>query len=228
MQSPPIDGGALLPPGTTTDGDPVLHQAITLLAPPGVLIGYRKIAPGDEFELMPQERPAFAASVIKVQRASGAVRLVARDLLANLGCPNAPLPKTPSGAPLWPDGIVGSLAHDDGVAVAAVARSHDLDALGIDIEPAERLPTELIELITTSQERLSMGHDAFRGRLHFVIKEAVYKAVHPVDRVFLEHHDIEVNFAQRTATVRSGRVVEFCYCVSPRLVALAFLPAGSA
>ena len=47
--------------------------------------------------------------------------------------------KAPSGAPLWPRGIVGSLAHDRAVAVAAVARAADISCLGIDIEPAERI-----------------------------------------------------------------------------------------
>jgi 4'-phosphopantetheinyl transferase EntD len=210
----------------TTDVDPLLQAAIAALAPPGVLIGHRLIAPGDEAALLPPERSAFAASVVKVQRASGAARLLARDLLARLGHSGVALPKSTSGAPRWPDGIVGSLAHDDHVAIAAIAKRQDMAALGIDIEPAEPLPADLLDLVTTPRERAALQHDPFRGRLHFVIKEAVYKAVHPLDGIFLEHHDVELDFAQRTATVRGGRTIDFRYCVSSHLVALAYAPAA--
>jgi 4'-phosphopantetheinyl transferase EntD len=210
----------------TTDVDPLLQAAIAALAPSGVLIGHRLIAIGDEAALLPPERHAFAASVVKVQRASGAARLVARDLLARLGHPDAALLKLSSGAPRWPDGIVGSLAHDARVAIAAVARRQDVAVLGIDIEPAEPLPDDLLDLVTTPRERAALQHDSFRGRLHFVVKEAVYKAVHPLDGIFLEHHDVELDFARRTATVRGGHTIDFRYCVSSHLVALAYAPAA--
>ena len=210
----------------TADVDPLLQMAIAALAPPGVLIGHRLIAPWDEAALLPPERPAFAASVVKVQRPSGAARLVARDLLARLGYPGVALPKSTSGAPRWPDGIVGSLAHDERVAIAAVAKQSDLAALGIDIEPAEPLPADLLDLVATPREHAAVQHDPFQGRLHFVVKEAVYKAVHPLDGIFLEHHDVEIDFARRTATVRGGRTIDFRYCVSSHLAALAFAPAA--
>ena len=81
-------------------------------------------------------------------------------------------------------------------------------ALGIDVEPAERLPSELLELVATPQERLKLGDDPYRGRLLFVAKEAVYKAVYPLDRKFLEHHDVQVNLKERKAIVHNGRIVE--------------------
>jgi Phosphopantetheinyl transferase component of siderophore synthetase len=52
----------------------------------------------------------------------------------------------------------------------------DVGALGIDVEPAECLPSELLDLVATPQERLNLGDDVYRGRLLFVAKEAVYKA----------------------------------------------------
>src|SRR5262245_27314782 len=102
--------------------DSSLRSAIADLSVPGVMIGHRVIQPGDAHALMPQEAPAFAASVEKVRRASGAARIVARELLAQLGHPEWPVVKGAAGAPIWPADMVGSLAHDDRVAVAAVAR----------------------------------------------------------------------------------------------------------
>jgi 4'-phosphopantetheinyl transferase EntD len=71
-----------------------------------------------------------------------------------------------------------------------------------------------------------LQHDPFQGRLHFVVKEAVYKAVHPLDGIFLEHHDVELDFARRAATVRGGYMIDFRYFVSSHLVALAYAPAA--
>jgi 4'-phosphopantetheinyl transferase EntD len=64
--------------------------------------------------------------------------------------------------------------------------------------------------------------DPYHGRSFFVVKEAVYKAVFPLDRSFLEHHDVEVDLANRKATLRNGRVVDVRFCISTHLVALAF------
>ena len=206
--------------------DPLFQSAIDTLAFPGVAVGHRLISPGDEHALLKEEVPALAASVVKVRRASGAARIVARQLLTQLGYANCALPKGPAGAPVWPAGIVGSLAHDSRVAVAAVGMRADVGALGIDVEPAECLPSELLDLVATPQERLSLGDDVYRGRLLFVAKEAVYKAVHPLDQTFLEHHDVEINLSERKAVVRSGRVVELRFSISAHhLVALAFLRA---
>jgi len=182
------------------------------------------ISPGDEHALMKEEVQAFATSVVKVQRASGAARIVARQLLTQLGHPDCSLPKGVSGAPVWPAGVIGSLAHDARVAVAAVGMRANVGGLGIDVEPAECLPSELLDLVATPQERLKLGDDPYRGRLLFVAKEAVYKAVHPLDQIFLEHHDVEINLAERKAVVRNGRVVELRLSTSAHhLVALAFL-----
>ena len=206
--------------------DPLFQSAIDTLAFPGVAVGHRLISPGDEHALLKEEVPALAASVVKVRRASGAARIVARQLLTQLGHANCARPKGPAGAPVWPAGIVGSLAHDSRVAVAAVGMRAYVGALGIDVEPAECLPSELLELVATPHERLNLGDDVYRGRLLFVAKEAVYKAVHPLDQTFLEHHDVEINLSERKAVVRSGRVVELRFSISAHhLVALAFLHA---
>jgi len=203
--------------------DSSLQPALDALALPGVVIGHRVISLGDENALLPEEAPAFAASVVKVRRASGAARIVARELLTRLGERECALPRSPSGAPIWPKGIVGSLAHDAAVAVAAVAMNRDVAALGIDVEPAEVLPPDLLEIVATPGELRKIGDDPYRGRLLFVAKEAVYKAVHPLDRTFLDHHDVEVDLADRKAVVRNGRTVDLRFCVSTHLVVLALL-----
>ena len=200
-----------------------LQQSIDTLAIPGVLIGHRLISTGDEFALLPEELHTFANSVDKIKRASGAVRIVARNLMRNFGQAQHAIPKTETGAPIWPAGLVGSLAHDSQVAVAAIARRRDFLSLGIDIEPAELLDADLLGLVATANELKRIDDDPYRGRLLFVIKEAIYKSINPLDGMFLEHRDVEVNLEAGTALVRAGRVIRFRYSLSTHIVALAFI-----
>jgi 4'-phosphopantetheinyl transferase EntD len=208
----------------TSITDPALQSAIDALSVTGVMIGHRLISPGDEHALAPDEIRGIASSVVGRRRASGAARIVARELLGRLGLGECRLPRASCGAPIWPAGVVGSLAHDRRVAVAAVATSRAIGALGIDVEPAEALPDDLLDIVATPAERLKIGGDPLAGRLLFAAKEAVYKAVYPLDRTFLEHHDVQVDFANRRGIVRNGRAVELRYCMSTHLIVLAFLP----
>jgi 4'-phosphopantetheinyl transferase EntD len=191
------------------------------LSAPGVLIGHREITPGDESALLEQEAGSIDSSRLDRRRASGAARIVARQLLGRLGYASCAVPKGPSGEPQWPPGVVGSLAHDEQIAVAAVGMQRDVNAIGIDVEPAEPLPAEMLDLVATARERQKIDADPLRGRTLFAAKEAVYKAAYPRDRMFLEFHDIAVDLAARKAETRNGRVFTLRYCVSPRIVVLA-------
>ena len=135
----------------------------------------------------------------------------------------APLERLPSGAPKWPPEIIGSLAHDDVYAVAAVARKKPLVGLGVDIEPAEPLPADLIEFVLLGDERRYAGTVA--GRLVFVAKEAVFKAINPLDATSLEYADIAVDLDAMTATLADGRALKLFAATGARLVAAALYPA---
>ena len=211
----------------TEPADPSLQRALETLSAPGILVGQRLISPGDELALLAEEAHSIASPLIGVRRASGAARIVGRALLARLGHAACAVPRSPSGAPLWPAGVTGSFAHDQHVAVAAVALCRDVAALGIDVEPAALLPPELLDMVVTPQERQRLGDDPYRGRLLFTAKEAVYKAAYPLDRTFLEFHDVEVDLAARKAVVRNGREFELYYCMAAHLVVLALIRAPS-
>jgi 4'-phosphopantetheinyl transferase EntD len=208
--------------------DPALQRDIESLAVPGLLIGHRLISPGDEDALLDAEAASIASAVIEVRRASGAARIVARGLLAQLGCSGIAVPRGASGEPIWPAGMSGSLAHDERVAVAAVGKRSEIGTVGIDVEPAEVLPPEMLELIATPQELRKIAADPLRGRLLFAVKEAVYKAVFPRDREFLEFRDIEVDLAARKAVTRTGHALALRFCISSRVLAVALLAPGQA
>lgn len=193
-------------------------------APPGVLLAARRICPGDELALLACESRSVARGPAARQRASGAARLAARALLSGLGHADAPLPNNASGAPVWPEGIVGSLAHDDTTAIAGVANLQGFISLGVDVEPAAPLPNDLTELVLTPRERTFAKPRPTLGRMVFCIKEAVYKCCYHADAVHLEFADISVDFDTLVAHTCHGRRVPFRVSGGVMLLALAWIP----
>jgi 4'-phosphopantetheinyl transferase EntD len=111
--------------------------------------------------------------------------------------------------------------------MAAVARTTEISSLGIDIEPAKPLPPELVEIVSTPTERLRYGKSVCQSRAIFVAKEAVYKAAHTIDGVFLDFGDIETNFSDGTARVSYGRKFMLSRVnTGTHLVALAYIAAS--
>ncbi|MBC77775.1 MAG: phosphopantetheinyl transferase [Halobacteriovoraceae bacterium] len=89
------------------------------------------------------------------------------------------LPMAKDRSPLWPKGIVGSITHTHGIAMAAV--SNKVRAIGID---AEKLIDEarferIQKLIASKSEIDCFKHLAFSPTLIFSAKESLYKALHP-------------------------------------------------
>jgi 4'-phosphopantetheinyl transferase EntD len=199
----------------------VQPEGLEPVAYPGVLIGFRPIAPGDEFALLPDEERSIATNVVAARRASGAARVVARELLGRLGFAGSSIPKSASGAPVWPSGVTGSLAHDETVAVAAAGLSRDLDAVGIDIEPAQPLPSEVLPLVATPEDLAGCGDHAYAGRLVFAAKEAVYKALWSCDGPRLDYLDIRIDLSRGRAATRTGATVDLRYSVGGHILVLA-------
>jgi len=204
-----------------------LIRALASLGPPNVLVGHRIITPGDEDALLPGERSTFRSSAPKIYRQSGAARIVARHLLGVFGFSDVVLSRSLSGAPVWPAGVVGSLAHDDSVAVAAIARSREFSALGIDVEPADPLPPELITLVATPTERRCYPAAIVESRILFAVKEAIYKALNLFDGPFLDFQDIEVDLNASRGRTRNGQTLAIAFTNSPRVVAMSFDLASS-
>jgi 4'-phosphopantetheinyl transferase EntD len=78
-----------------------------------------------------------------------------------------------------------------------------------------------MEMIATPKERTREFRGPFYGRVLFCIKEAVYKAVYPLDQKFLDHHDVEIDFADQKAYVCNGRIIDIRFSISSHIVALA-------
>ncbi|SDA97408.1 4'-phosphopantetheinyl transferase EntD (siderophore biosynthesis) [Mesorhizobium qingshengii] len=197
------------------------------IAPGSVRIGCRVIRDADEAHLLPEEARSIPARQQAMRRASGAARWIAHGLLAELGINDVAILRAPSGAPVWPDGMTGSLAHDDEMAVAAVAPVDRIASLGIDVEPAQPLPDDILALVAIPADRTDAVDRQLAGRILFSAKEAVYKAVYPLDREVLGYEDITVDLDAGHATTKTGRRVSLAYCTGPRVVVLAFVERGA-
>lgn len=120
--------------------------------------------------LWPGESPGPGATPARL-REFAAGRAAARAALAALGRPPAAIPMQPGRAPLWPPGIAGSITHSATACLAAV--THTPRLIGLDLEPDEALPDDLIPLILTATE------DRTQARLIFSAKESAWKAISP-------------------------------------------------
>ena len=134
-------------------------------------------------------------------------RKAARAALASLQVDGGDLASGPAG-PAWPDGIVGSLAHTDGTAVAIVARAHDRAALGIDLERSDRaISARALRRISTETEREwlhTAGEDMVLAL--FCAKEATYKALSRFAKHPVAFHD--VTFEVRAPGRLVGRLAQ--------------------
>lgn len=145
--------------------------------------------------LLPEEHAVIADAVAARQAEFATVRRCARQALAQLGAAPQPILPGPHGAPRWPDGIVGSMTHCDGYRAAAVASSTGFLGLGIDAEPHRPLPDGVLRLIARPEEfeQLSALPSGFYwDTLLFAIKEAVYKAWHPLTGDWLDFDAVSI------------------------------------
>jgi 4'-phosphopantetheinyl transferase EntD len=153
-----------------------------------------------DHEMPAVERTCVANAVEKRRREFITARSCARSALVQLGSPPAAIPSGERGEPQWPRGIVGSITHCDCYRAAAVARSVDFRAIGIDAEPHARLPHGVIAAVALNDELVALERlrlaapEIHWDRLLFSAKESVYKAWYPLARRWLGFEDAKVTF----------------------------------
>lgn len=123
-------------------------------------------------------------------------RTCARWALHRIGVRSTVIGRAESGAPQWPEGVVGSIAHCDGCAVAVTAPRERWLGFGIDVEPAAALPPDAarIALLPAEQAWLSQQPDGYArwSRALFCAKECVHKLLNPLTGAWLEFDEIRI------------------------------------
>ncbi|PZG21034.1 4'-phosphopantetheinyl transferase family protein [Nonomuraea aridisoli] len=165
--------------------------------------------------LFPEEEALIAGAAPRRRREFATVRACARAALAGLGLPPVPVLPGPGRAPAWPPGVVGSMSHCDGYRVCAVSRATDMWTIGVDAEPNDPLPPDVLGLVADRGERAWIAGLAAQDpevcwdRLLFSAKESVYKAWFPLTGRFLDFSEatLTVDPCERTfsASLAPGR-----------------------
>jgi 4'-phosphopantetheinyl transferase EntD len=180
------------------------------LLPPTAVV---EVVEGDDPDafLFPEELAAVDRAIDRRKREHAIGRSCARRALTRLGLPPLPILSGPKREPLWPDGVVGSITHCEGYSAAAVAKSSQLLAIGIDAEEHAPLPAGVLERIALPEERERLGAasaDTHWDRLLFSAKEATYKAYYPLAKAWLGFEQAAITFDADTGTFQVRLLVE--------------------
>lgn len=143
--------------------------------------------------LYPEEKALVEKAVAKRQAEFATARGLARQSMRELGLQTGPILRGTQREPIWPAGVLGSMTHADGCAVACVARQGAVRSVGIDVELSERVGEDLHgKLFTEAELRYLEGRAPKYAGLLFSAKEAVYKATFPLVGRFIGFQEAEL------------------------------------
>lgn len=166
----------------------------------------RRDGDGGPLRLFPEEEAALSSRAVPRRREHFTLgRAAAHAALAALGAPVSPVRRGEKGEPLWPVGFTGAITHTEGVAAAVVGRDKQYAGIGVDIEPLEPgLTARAARLVCTDAENAwvhesetdeaSGTRATVRRTMLFSAKEAIFKALFPVERVWLGFLDAELRW----------------------------------
>jgi enterobactin synthetase component D len=142
-------------------------------------------------------------------------RCCAYEALFNLGNNADFLVRSKGGAPIWPDGFVGSISHTHGEILALATNQQHYLAVGIDIEKiiCEQDAFSLINLVLNSDEKkLILGMDVQEMliviTLIFSAKESFYKLIDKASEIVLDFNVISLlNFNKNNFIFRINKKI---------------------
>lgn len=152
--------------------------------PPGIAFALARDA--TEADLLPAEAADLSPRAVAKRRQdfqNG--RLAAARCLAHLNLPRTPIRSGSDRAPIWPDGVIGSLTHSGGIALAAMGRCAEWSAIGLDLEHLSGVRRLAIaERIADADERSWIGQSRRRLMAVFSAKESIFKALYPAHQAW--------------------------------------------
>jgi enterobactin synthetase component D len=138
--------------------------------------------------------PARGAAKRQCEYLAG--RLCAREALQQLTGDRSVPEVGEDGAPQWPTGVVGSITHGGGRALALVGLAKHYAGLGLDIEkwlPTARAERLHGEILTAPERQRAANLDlAWLTTVTFSLKESLFKALYPLVRRRFYFQDAEL------------------------------------
>lgn len=182
------------------------QAALAAIVPSGVAVATSR--PQDH-PLLPPEGAHLAQAVQKRRQEFAAGRDAAHRAMEALGLPAAPIPVGEDRAPTWPEGPTGSISHSNTLAAAAVTTQPLW--LGIDVEPDEDLPEDVLPTVCSAREvaRIEGGETLRLAKLIFSAKEAAFKAQYAASGAMLgfEAFDVELDLRAQSFVARFTHAV---------------------
>lgn len=176
-----------------------MGDAVRMGLPFGVGVGMWCAADGAPPSLIGVELDLLGPRATDRRRRSMASgRAAARRALADLGAPAADVEigRGRGGEPLWSSEVVGSITHTDQLALSVVGWRRDYAGLGVDVEAlCPGMSERAARLVCTPHERdwLASRSAEWRTRI-FSAKEAIFKALNPLEGVYLGFSDAELTW----------------------------------
>lgn len=172
-----------------------------------VIVLTSPIDPADLDTLADAEAALVARAVEKRRREFATGRALAREALARLGVRGFALLNGDDRAPIWPEGIAGSISHCDTRAFVAVGRRAEVGTLGVDVEHRAGLKRELWRMTLRDEEIAWLDRAGDEAQLElalaiFSAKEALYKAQYPVSSTYMGFMELSVDLDARARTLR--------------------------
>lgn len=168
-------------------------------------------------ELSPSEQAIIRGKNSARQQQFSSGRRVAKCALQKLGISTKEILKVDK-RPMFPTGTVGSIAHSKRLAFAVAGKSKDFLGIGVDTLPVDAVsPKVAKKALLEAELKVALKRDNPRlNTVYFCVKEAVYKAVHPLTQELLTLSDAQVavdesahSFKVRsTRSLRSTNLIE--------------------
>jgi len=148
-------------------------------------------------KVLRQEAVAMERMAPVRQRSYAAGRVAAHTAMAGLGQPVHPVLMTPDRAPLWPEGLTGSISHSQSCCIAALGRKDQVHALGVDVEEDTKLDSDLVATVCTNSERawlstLPRNRAGIVAKLIFSAKECAYKCQYVLSKSLFGFEAFEI------------------------------------
>ena len=144
------------------------------------------------------EELALVEGAVQVRlREFTAGRCCARKAMERFGYGNFALLSRKDRAPIWPVGLVGSIAHTDKYSAAAVGLEEEIFSIGLDLERLGRVGEDLYASLFVERELdwlsdREEGEKGFFATLIFSAKECFFKFQYPIARRFLGFDEVRV------------------------------------
>jgi phosphopantetheine--protein transferase-like protein len=189
------------------------------------LVGAEAEDAGQPVRLFPDEEAIVQNSVPKRRREFALGRACARQALENMGHPDWVIGRSTNGAPVWPDGIAGSITHTDGYAAALLGSTQHWSGIGIDAERIGRVTRNLWPRLFDTQERdylaaLEEAPQAVAATLLFSAKEACFKAWGGMGPLMFQEIHVTPQ-GEGFAAIRAGGNLEGRYAIEGELLVTA-------